>query len=105
MKDSFNATVEKAEAYMAEENAKPKKEFSDNDLNTGPELLEGSDDFFAKAAQYADGDHNVFQEKPVLSTEKTATSSKDPAKIAGETDTDGDGNELIDDAQIIDDDK
>lgn len=105
IKDSFNAAVDKAEAYMAEENAKPKKEFAEDDLLSGPGLLEGNDDFFSKAGQYADGDHQAFNDKPVVHDEAQETVQKAPSRIAGEQDADGDGNELIDDAQILDEDK
>lgn len=105
LQDKFNETVEKAEAYMAEENAKPKKEFSDNDLTTGPELLEGSDDFFSKASHYADGHHDVFSEGKIKIEDTIETAKKQASKIAGAEDLDGDGNEMIDDAQIVDEDK
>jgi hypothetical protein len=88
----FDETVEKAEAFMAEENAKPKKEFADETLNTGGSLLDTKDDFFAKASQYADGDYDAFSEGKIRVT-------KTPQR--GQEDHDGDGDPQIDDAIII----
>ncbi len=102
MQEKFDATLEKAEAYIAEENAKPKQEFSDKDLTTGPDLLSGTDDFFTKASQYADGHHGVFSEGKIIVKDKIEDIKKEASKIAGQDDLDGDGNELIDDAQIVD---
>ena len=94
----FDETVEKAESFLAEENAKPKKEFSDETLTTGDDLLAGKDDFFAKADQYAKGDYDAFSEGKITITQ---AEPKAPAKTAGQDDLDGDGNEQIDDAIII----
>lgn len=88
----FDETVEKAEAFMAEENAKPKKEFADETLTTGGSLLDAKDDFFSKASQYADGDYDAFSEGKVRVT-------KMPQR--GQEDHDGDGDPQIDDAIII----
>lgn len=96
----FDATVEKAEAFIAEENAKPKKEFADETLTTGGDLLSSKDDFFAKASQYADGDYDAFSEGKIT-INQTENVAKTPAKTAGQDDHDGDGNEQIDDAIII----
>ncbi|HLO56483.1 MAG TPA: hypothetical protein VK169_19460 [Saprospiraceae bacterium] len=88
----FDETVEKAEAFMAEEDAKPKKEFADETLTTGGSLLDTKDDFFSKASQYADGDYDAFSEGKI-------TVSKTPQR--GQDDHDGDGDPQIDDAIII----
>ena len=61
--------------------------------------MEGKDDFFAKASQYADGDYDAFSEGKITVTDNT--SDKQPSKTAGQDDHDGDGNELIDDAIIV----
>jgi hypothetical protein len=96
----FDATVDKAEAFLAEEDAKPKKDFADETLTTGGDLLAGKDDFFAKASQYAEGDYDAFSEGKITITQ-TEKVEKSPAKTAGQDDHDGDGNEQIDDAIIV----
>jgi hypothetical protein len=100
----FDETVEKAQKWEQDELAKPKNEFSDTTLNTGGSLLNNKDDFFTKASQYADGNFDVFSEgKVVISTNPNNQPSTNTAKVAGQEDHDGDGNELIDDAIIIKD--
>jgi len=92
MGKKFDETVDKAEAFMAEENAKPKKEFADETLTTGGSLLGTKDDFFSKASQYADGDYDAFSEGKI-------TVTKTPQR--GQDDHDGDGDPQIDEAIII----
>lgn len=55
---------------------------------------------FAKASQYADGDYDAFSEGKIT-INQTETVIKTPAKTAGQDDHDGDGNEQIDDAIIV----
>jgi len=99
----FDETVEKAQKWEQEELAKPKNEFSDTTLNTGGSILENKDDFFTKASQYADGNFDVFSEGKVVININPNSPSTNTAKVAGQEDHDGDGNELIDDAIIIKD--
>jgi hypothetical protein len=80
-----------------------KKEFADETLTTGGGLLEGKDDFFSKASQYAEGNYDAFSEGKITVTNPEASASKKPAKAAGQDDHDGDGNEQIDDAIIVQD--
>lgn len=96
----LDATIEKAEAFQAEQDAKPKREFAENDLDASGSMLEGTDDFFSKADKFADGDHGAFSEGKISIEENVNKVIKDPAKAAGFIDADGDGNELIDDAII-----
>lgn len=98
----FDETVKKAEDFKAEEDKKPKQEFSDKDLNTGGDLLGGKDDFFAKADQYGKGNFDAFSEGKITIRENdTKLDNKTPAKIAGQEDLDGDGNDQIDDAIVV----
>ncbi len=102
--DKLDDTIEKAEAMAAEEKLKPKKEFVDDTLDAGGSLLAGEDDFFSKAAKYADGEHDAFSEgKITISKEADSSVSEisDGAKAAGFKDLDGDGDEIIDDATIV----
>ncbi|MCB0644697.1 MAG: hypothetical protein KDC44_23795, partial [Phaeodactylibacter sp.] len=66
--------------------------------------LDGTDDFFAKAARFADGDyHNSGKPKPegeITLSESDAPEEPlaiDNRKAAGFEDADGDGNEIVDD--------
>jgi len=97
----FNETVDKAEKFMAEEAAKPVREFAEDTLDASKPLLGGTDDFFNKAAHYADGDYGAFSEGKITISNATPSSSKPVAKVAGQEDHDGDGNEQIDDAIIV----
>ncbi len=101
MKQKFDETMEKAEALAAEEKLNPKKEFADDTLDASGSLLEGTDDFFSKASKYAEGDYDAMSEGKVIIDEPSkAIPQKDVSPAAGFEDHDGDGNELIDDAII-----
>ncbi len=101
----LNETIEKAEAFKAEQDAQPKREFAEKDLDASGSMLEDTDDFFAKAEKFADGDHGAFSEGKITiddntTIEKLSEKKEDIAKAAGFEDLDGDGNELIDDAIV-----
>lgn len=96
--DKLDETMEKAEAFHAEEAKKHQGEFAKDDLNADGSLLEGTDSFFEKADKYADGDHGAFSEGKISINENIEKVAKAPAIAAGFKDLDGDGNELIDDA-------
>ena len=96
--DKLDETMEKAEAFHAEEAKKHKGEFAKDDLNADGSLLEGTDDFFSKADKFADGDHGAFSEGKITIQENIEKTEKPPAIAAGFKDLDGDGNEMIDDA-------
>ena len=68
--------------------------------------LDGFDDFFSKAARFADGDyHNKgAEDKPEVSIDKSKKQDrpKHTGKLTNFSDNDGDGDELIDDAIIED---
>lgn len=98
--EKLDETIKKAEAFKAEQDAIPKRDFVEDDLDAGGSMLEGTDDFFSKAEKFADGDHGAFSEGKITITESENQVSKDPAKAAGFKDLDGDGNELIDDAIV-----
>ena len=107
MSEKLEETMDKADAWAAEEKANPKPEFAEDTIDASGSLLEGKDDFFSKADKYASGDYGAFSKGKVSlqegeTIEKKAFDSLPPA--TGFDDLDGDGNEIIDDA-IIDDDK
>ncbi len=100
--DKLSETMDKADKWAEAEKAKPKKDFADDDLAVGGSLLDGEDDFFSKASQYADGKYDSFSEGKITIKESEEKKTTDNRKATGFTDNDGDGNEIIDDA-IIDD--
>jgi hypothetical protein len=65
--------------------------------------MEGKDSFFEKADQFAKGNYN-HGEIHIDDVEKPEK-PKDNRGTAGFTDQDGDGDDIIDDAEIIESDK
>ncbi len=104
MKVKLDETVEKAEAWEAEQKEKYEAGFPKEDFDASGSFLEGKDDFFSKAEQFADGDYDAVNEgKVTLSKDENYTpEDKDPIKAAGFEDADNDGDEIIDDAVIED---
>lgn len=103
LKEKLDDTIVKAEAMAEEERLNPPKEFADDTLDAGGSLLEGKDDFFAKADRYAEGDYGSFSEGKITINEERVEIDKPEIKAAGFTDLDGDGDEIIDDALILED--
>ena len=105
MSEKLDETYEKAKAFEAEEALKPKGEFAEETLTAGGSLLDGTDDFFSKADKFAEGDYGAFSEgKTTISKpDNIDITPKEPVKAAGFIDADGDGDEIIDDAQIVED--
>lgn len=115
--DKFEETYQKAKALEAEEALEPKGEFADTILDAGDSLLEDTDDFFSKAEKYADGNYSgkdktapVVEDPNTIQIGETTISLPEPdakpkemAKAAGFDDLDGDGNEVVDDAIIVED--
>lgn len=74
--------------------------------NVKGSLLDGKDDFFEKAKRFADGDYHNTGKKE---NQKEVEVQKDPnyqkttpeGKVKGFEDLDGDGNEIVDDAIIV----
>lgn len=107
LSDKYDETYEKAKELEAQEALEPKGEFADTPLDAGGSLLEDTDDFFSKAERYAEGDYSDKGKVTIGDAEITlpeGNSAKEMGKVAGMTDIDGDGNELVDDAIIIEDD-
>lgn len=79
--------------------------------NAKGSLLEGQDDFFARAQRFADGDyHNTGTEQPKqkvgdfeIRRDPDYQKPKNEGTVKGFEDMDGDGDEIIDDAIILDD--
>ena len=77
--------------------------------NVKGSLMDGHDDFFEKASKYADGD---YHNQGTMDTQMgDVTIKKNPdyiqpepkGSVKGFEDLDGDGDELIDDAIVLDD--
>lgn len=104
LSQKYDETLAKAQAEEALEAQQPKGKYSEDDLSAGGSLLDGTDDFFSKAAKYADGDYRAMSEgKITIKDERLPLEEKPPVKAAGFEDMDGDGDELIDDAIITED--
>ncbi len=104
LKEKLDETIVKAEAMAADEKLNPPKEFADDTLDASGSLLEGTDDFFSKAEKWADGDHGAFSEgKTSILDDRVPIDKKPYVRAAGFTDLDGDGDEIIDDALILED--
>ena len=94
--------MEKAKKMAEEPPAKPKSKLEDS-------LLDEKDDFWAKAQRYSEGDyHNEGARKKdgeiSITNAEPAEKPKNEGKVKGFEDLDGDGDEIIDDAIVVDDD-
>jgi ElaB/YqjD/DUF883 family membrane-anchored ribosome-binding protein len=101
LEEKFDKTYQKAQDEAAKEAAKPKSEFADTPLDAGGSTLKGTDDFFEKASKYADGDYGS-DPKIIEKKDQPATTKDTKVPLEGFEDKDGDGDELIDDAEIVD---
>ena len=102
LNSKIDETLEKAKAEEQAEQRKEKKDLHEVlEENEGPMVSE-DDDFFAKAEKFAEGDYSGVLEGTVTIQETGEVKQKEPAKAAGFTDHDGDGNEVVDDAIILD---
>ncbi|HKK87471.1 MAG TPA: hypothetical protein VJ917_01395 [Saprospiraceae bacterium] len=104
--DTYDDLYEKAkEQKEIDENTPEYGEESHADKLRKTDLMEGTDDFFSKAEKFAEGDYKAAREGKVDVREnesKQNSPKKDDRKVAGFEDRDGDGDELIDDAEIED---
>lgn len=99
----IDETLEKAKAEEAAEAAAPPPDpfYKTIKESKDDSLLDGTDDFFAKAEKFADGDYAGAQEGMITVDDTVHEVEKDIAKAGGFTDHDGDGNELVDDAIVV----
>ena len=105
LSEKMDETLEKAKKLAEEEASRP--EYSEPSELLQKDLLEDKDDFFAKASAFADGNYDAVRD-PFSKKADIIGKSDEPKKttentepIAGFEDLDGDGNEIIDDALII----
>lgn len=71
------------------------QKFADKPLDLGGSELEKHEDFFEKARRFAEGEYSAGKPKV---TGNSMESTKKPGKAKGFEDLDGDGDEIIDDA-------
>ena len=102
LSEKLDDTLDQAEKLAAKDEATYRPSQSHNEA-LGKSSMPG-DDFFAKASAFADGDYNAFNEAPEIQNadedQKDISSHSEP--LPGFEDLDGDGNEIIDDALIVD---
>lgn len=97
--EKFEEAVARAESFV-EEDASLHND-PDESIHKGS-LLEKTEDFFAKAEAFLEGssakkDQKISDTAILTNTEHV---ERTPAKIAGQDDHDGDGNDQIDDASL-----
>jgi len=100
--DAFGRKAQEAIDKVKDEFTTSPEDFADTPLTESKlheSTLDGTDDFFERAADYADGDHQAFKDEPQIKgkIEKAA----EDINLRGFTDGDGDGDDLIDDAEIV----
>jgi len=105
LSEKLDETMDKADAWAADQKANPKPDFAEDTIDASGSLLEGKDDFFSKADKFAAGDYGAFSEGKVTLDENSSTIKEktDFDKLppaTGFEDLDGDGNEIIDDAIV-----
>ena len=101
--EKFDKTFQKAQEEAELEKNTPKSEFADTPIDTGESTLKDADGFFEKAEKYAEG---TYSDKPEILDEKIEPEEKvADKKIPGFEDKDNDGDDLIDDAEVVDENK
>lgn len=102
----FEELLEKAER-MAQEEAEEKRrnptgirEDSTHADALKGSTLSGTEDFFKKAKAFGEGDYSAASDKPVIEKGEEILKEKDDRKVYGFEDMDGDGDEIVDDAII-----
>jgi len=98
--DKLEQTMKKADESAAEEKSMPKSEWAEKPVDLKTSTLEGKDSFFEKAARYADGDFKKDVEiiPPAPQNDKKIV----PVELPDTEDKDQDGDPLIDDAEVVD---
>ncbi|MBK7096658.1 MAG: hypothetical protein IPH57_16925 [Saprospiraceae bacterium] len=100
--EKLDETIQKAEKFAKEEK-KDKSEFAETDFKVKASELNDKEDFFNKADRFSSGDFSDF---PKTTIEKgTSEKQKTNKEISGFDDTDNDGDSLIDDAKIVEEEK
>lgn len=98
--DSFLDDVEKKSAKLDEIERLEKEKHTGPMDYRGKSLLDDKDDFFEQAKAFADGRPAPPKGMRIEETEANKPNKKDKRKVYGFDDLDGDGDEIIDDAII-----
>ncbi|MEO1256462.1 MAG: hypothetical protein AAFY41_16470, partial [Bacteroidota bacterium] len=103
--EKLEETIEQAKEAAAQAEARARAfDDKEGDRDTSDSLLDGTDSFFDRAARYADGDyHHEGSIRISESDEEKDKEAKPSDDITGFLDRDGDGDALIDDAEVEDD--
>ncbi len=105
-KENLDDTVRKAEALGDQAAQKASSTgFSEKPIDTKDSLFEKHESFFERAARFAEGDYHAKPGTPTIGKDPDYKPSKPEGSVTGFTDNDGDGNELIDDAILDDEEK
>ncbi len=106
--DKMDDMLEKAEALKAEEKFEAEQhptgiyEGESHNEKLEGSMLDGTDDFFAKAEAFAEGNYDKAAEGKMTIEQKDVPEVVDDRPVAGFEDRDGDGDEIVDDAIIMD---
>jgi hypothetical protein len=100
--EKMDETIQKAEEYAKTKKEKANdSEFADTPFDIKDSELTDKDDFFDKADKYASGEYSDNPKARIL--EDKIESKKEMPDIDGFEDRDNDGNPLIDEADVIED--
>ena len=98
--DSFLDDVEKKSAELDEIEKQEREKYSGPMEYRGKSLLDDKDDFFEKAKAFADGRPAPPKGMRIEENKTDKPNKEDKRKVYGFEDLDGDGDEIIDDAII-----
>ena len=104
--ESIDDAIAKAEEAAEQAEARAKAfDGKEADRDTRESTLDGTDSFFDRAARYADGDYHDEGGKAMkVQTDPDYKAPEKGGEILGFGDADGDGDSLIDDAEIEEED-
>ncbi|MEZ4906901.1 MAG: hypothetical protein R2771_04490 [Saprospiraceae bacterium] len=100
--DKMDETIDKAKDFSNK--TEKKSDFAETEFNVKDSELNDKEDFFNKADKFSKGDYSNEAKVTVTQPEKTNKNTDSITKISGFDDKDNDGDTLIDDADIIEDD-
>ena len=105
--DRIEDMMDKAEAMEAQEKLEDAQhptgiyEGESHNEKLEGSLLEGTDDFFSKAEAFAEGNYDKASEGKMTIETGDAEPVQDDRPVAGFEDLDGDGDEIVDDAIVM----
>ena len=99
--EKMDETIEKAEEF-AQSNKDKKSDFAETEFKVKDSELEDKEDFFNKADKFSKADYTSY-DKITITQNENITADKQNIEIVGFEDADNDGDPLIDDADVIND--